>query len=155
MYPSYQSYFVVVQSISCVQLFVTPWTAVLGSSVLHYLPEFAQTHVHWAGDDIQSSFLLSPPFPPLINVSHHHGLFQWVSSSHQMAKVVEFQLQASILPMNIQNWFPLGLTGLISLLSRGLSRVFSSTTIQKHQFYGTQPSLRSNSHICTWLLAKP
>ena len=154
MYPLYQSYFVVVQLISCVGLFVTPWTAGLGSSVLHYLPEFAQTHVHWVGDYIQS-FPLSPSFPPLINVSQHHGLFQWVSSSHQVAKVVEFQLQASILPMNIQNWFPLGLTGLISLLSRGLSRVFSSTTIQKHQFFGTQPSLWSNSHICTWLLAKP
>ena len=52
-------------------------------------------------------------------------------------------------------WFPLGLTDLISLLSKGLSRDFSSTTIQKHQFFSTQPSLRSNSHICTWLLEKP
>ena len=58
----------------------------------------------------------------------------------------------SALPMNIQGWFPLGLTGLISLLSKGLSRVFFSTTIQKHQFFGTQPSLWSNSQICTWLL---
>ena len=98
MHPSYQSCFVVVQSISCVQLFVTPPTAVLGSSVPHYLPEFAQTHVHWVGDDIQSSFPLSPPFPPHLNVSQYHGLFQWVSSSHQVAKVVEFQLQVSILP---------------------------------------------------------
>ena len=58
------------------------------------------------------------------------------------------------LPMNIQGWFPLGLTGLISLQSRGFSRVFSSTTIWKCQFFGAQPSLRFNSHICTWLLAK-
>ena len=58
---------------------------------------------------------------------------------------------ASILLMNIQDWFPLGLTGLISLQSKGLSRVFSNTTVQKHQFSGTQPSLWSNSHICTWL----
>ena len=57
--------------------------------------------------------------------------------------------------MNIQCWFPLGLTGLISLQSMGISRVFSSTTIQKHQFFGAQPSLWSNSHIHTWLLEKP
>ena len=56
--------------------------------------------------------------------------------------------------MNIQNWIPLGLTGLISLQSKGLSRVFSSTKIWKHQFFGTQPSLCCNSHICTWLLHK-
>jgi len=62
---------------------------------------------------------------------------------------------ASVLSMNIQSWFPLGFTDLISLVSKGLSRVFSNTTVQKHQFFGTQPSLWSNSHICTWLLEKP
>ena len=62
---------------------------------------------------------------------------------------------APVLPMNIQGWFPLGLTGLISLQSKGISRVFSNTTVQKHQFFGTQPSLWSNSHIYTWLLEKP
>ena len=62
---------------------------------------------------------------------------------------------ASVLPMNIQDWFPLGLTGLISLQSKGLSRVFSSITVQKHQFFGTQPSSQSNSHIHTWPLEKP
>ena len=62
---------------------------------------------------------------------------------------------ASVLPMNIQGWFPLGLTSWISLLSKGLSRVFSNTTIQKHQFFSTQPFLWSNSHIHTWLLEKP
>ena len=62
---------------------------------------------------------------------------------------------ASVLPMNIQDWFPLGWTGLISLRFKGLSRVFSNTTVQKRQFFGTQPSLRSNSHIHTWLLEKP
>ena len=61
----------------------------------------------------------------------------------------------SVLPMNIQDWFPVGLTGLISLLSKGLSRVFSNIIIQKHQFFNTQPSLWSNSHIHTWLLEKP
>ena len=62
---------------------------------------------------------------------------------------------ASILPMNIQGCFPLSMTGLISLLSKGLPRVFSSTTIQKHQFFSTQPSLWSNSHICTCPREKP
>ena len=62
---------------------------------------------------------------------------------------------ASVLPMNIQGWFPLGLCGLISLQSKGLSRVFSNTIVQKHQFFGAQPSLWSNSHIHTWLLEKP
>ena len=61
---------------------------------------------------------------------------------------------AFVLPMNIQGWFPLGLAGLISLLSKGLSGVFSSTTVWKHQFFSTQPSLWSISHICTWLLKK-
>ena len=61
----------------------------------------------------------------------------------------------SVLPMNIQDWFPLGLNGLISLKSKGLSRVFSNTTIQKHQFFSAQLSLWSNSHIHTWLLEKP
>ena len=61
---------------------------------------------------------------------------------------------ASVLPMNIQDWFPLGLTGLI-LLSKGLSRVFSNTTVAKYQFFGAQLSLWSNSHIHTWLLEKP
>ena len=64
-------------------------------------------------------------------------------------------VSASVLLMNIQGRFPSGLTGLIFLLSKGLSRVFSNTTVQKHQFFGAQPSLWSNSHICTWLLEKP
>ena len=62
---------------------------------------------------------------------------------------------ASVLPMNIQGWFPLGLTGWISLQSKELSRVFSNTTVQKHQFFGAQPSLWSSSHIRTWPLEKP
>ena len=66
----------------------------------------------------------------------------------------KFGVSASVLPMDIQGWLPLGLTGLISLLSKGLSRVFSSTTVWKHQFFGTQPSLWSNSLIHTWLLGK-
>ena len=62
---------------------------------------------------------------------------------------------ASVLPKNTQDWFPIGWTGWISLQSKGLSRVFSNTTVQKYQFFGAQPSSQSNSHIHTWLLEKP
>ena len=90
----------------------------------------AQTHVHKVGDAIEPSHPLLSPSSPTFNLSQHQGLFQWVSSSHQVAKVLEFQASASVLPMNIQDWFPLGWTGLISLQSKGLSRVFSNTMIQ-------------------------
>ena len=125
-----------------------------GLPVHHQLLELAQTHVHQVSDVIQPSHSLSSPSPPTFNLSQHQGLFQWVSSSHQVAKVLEFQLQPSVLPMNIQQWFPLGWTGLISLQSKGLSRVFSNTTIQKHRFFSAQLSLWSNSHIHTRLLEK-
>ena len=78
--------------------------------------------------------------------------FSWFFASGGQSTVAS--ASTSVLPMNIQGWLLLGLTGLISLLSTGLSRVFSSTTIQKHQFFGVQPSSWSNSHICTWLLEK-
>ena len=64
-----------------------------GLLVHHQLPEFTQIHVHWVGNAIQSSYPLSSPSPPALNLSQHQGLFQWVSSSHQVAKVLEFQLQ--------------------------------------------------------------
>ena len=82
------------------------------------------------------------PSPPALNSSQHQGLFQWVSC-HQLAKVLGASASASVFPMNIQGWFPLGLTGLISFLSKGLSRVFFLTTAQKHHFFGAQPSLWS------------
>ena len=125
-----------------------------GFPVLYHLLEFAQTHAHWVDDAIQPSHPLSSPSPPAFNLSQHQGLFQWVGSSHQVAKVLELKLQHQSFQW-IQCWFPLGLTGLISLLSKGLSRVFSSNTVQKHQFFGTQLSLWSSSDIHTWLLEKP
>ena len=83
-----------VQSLSHVPLFATPWTAATpGLPVHHQLPESTQTHVHWVGDAIQPSHPLSSPSPPVFNLSQHQGLFKWVSSSHQVAKVLEFQLQ--------------------------------------------------------------
>ena len=127
-----------------------------GFPVLHCLPEFAQTHVHGVNDAIQPSHPLLSPSPPALNHSQHQGLFQWVSSLYQIAKVLELQHQSEYhIPVNIQGWFPLGFTGFISLLSKELSRVLSSTRGWKHQFFGAQPSLWSNSHIHTWLLKRP
>jgi len=74
------------------------------------LPEFKQTHVHWVGDAIQPSHPLSSPSPPTFNLSQHQGLFKWVSLSHQVAKELEFSASTSVLPMNIQDWSPLGWT---------------------------------------------
>ena len=121
--------------------------------VHHQLPEFTQTHVHWVGDAIQLSHPLSSPSPPAFNLSQHQGLFQWVSSSHQVARV-GVSASISVLQMNTQDWFPLWWTSWISLQSKGLSRVFSITTVQKHQFFGSQLSLWSKSHIHTWPLEK-
>ena len=109
-----------------------------GFPVSHQLPELAQTHVHWVGDAIHQSHPLLPPSNPAFNLSQHHGLFKWVSFSHHVAKILEFQLQHQSFRWTF-NWFPLGLSGLISLLSKRLSRVFSNTTVQKHQFFGAQP----------------
>ena len=125
-----------------------------GFPVHYQLPELTQTHVHWLGDAIQPSHPLSSPSPPAFNISQHQGIFQWVSSSHQVAKVFWVSASASVFPMNTQDWFPLGWTGLI-LQSKRFSRVFSNDIVQKHQFFGTQPFLESNSHIHPWLLDKP
>ena len=80
------------------------------------------------------------PSPPALNLSQHQGLFKWVSSSHQVAKVLEFQLQHHSLQWTPKT-SPLGWTGWISLQSKGLSRVFSNTTVEKHQFVSAQLSL--------------
>ena len=120
--------------------------------VLHYLLEFAQTHVHHVCDTIQPSHpvlpLLLPPFP----ASGSIPMSQFLASSGQSIGALA---SASVLPMNIQSWFPLGQTGLISLQFKGPSRVFSNTTVRKHQFFSSQPFLWFNSHIHTWLLEKP
>ena len=82
------------------------------------------------------------------------GAFQMSQFFPSGGQSIGVSASASVLPMNIQDWFPLGWTGWIALLSKGLSRVFSNTTVQKHQFFGAQLSLWSNFHIHTWLLEK-
>ena len=116
-----------------------------GFPVLPHLPELAQTHVHRVSDATQLSYSLSSPSPPALNLSQASGSFpmsQFFPSGGQSSAA-----SASVLPVNIQDWFPLELTGFISVLSKGFSSVFSSTTIWKRQFFGTQPS---NSHKHTY-----
>jgi len=101
-----------------------------GLPVHHQLLEFTQTHVHRVSDAIQPSHPLSSSSPPAPSPSQHQSLFQWVNSLHEVAKVLGVSASASVLPMNSQDWFPLEWTGWISLQSKGLSRIFSNTTVQ-------------------------
>ena len=148
----YKTTLVVVLSLSRFQLFNSMVCSTPGFPVLHHLWELAQTNVHWDSDAIEPSHPLSFPSPPPFPASGYFLLSCLFTSGGQS---IGASSSASVPPMNIQDWFPLGLTGLISLQSKGLSRVFSNTTVQKHQFFGAQLSLWSNSHIHTWLLEKP
>ena len=125
-----------------------------GFPVHHQLPEFTQTHVQWIGDAIQPSHLLLSPSPPAFNLYQHQGLFKWVSSSHQVATYWSFSFNIS--PSNEHS-------GLLSFRMDWLDLIAIQGTLksllqhhsQKHQFFGTQLSLESNSHIHTWPLEKP
>ena len=140
---------VVVQSLSHVWIFVTPGIAAYQAS-LSFTVSWGLLKLTSTDSVMPSHHLILCPqsFPA-------SGSFpmSWLFVSGGWS--IGTSASASVLPMNIQDWFPLGLAGLLSWLSKGLSRVFSSTTIQKHQFLSTQPSLCSNSHIHTWLLEKP
>ena len=167
-----------VQSLSRVRLFATLDCSTRGFPVYHQLPGLSKpimsidgdaiqaSHllsspsppafnlVHWFCDAIQPSHLLSSPSPPAFNCSQHQGLFKWVTSLHQVVKL-GVSVSTSVLPMNTQDWSPLEWSSWISLKSKGLSRVFSNTTVQKHQFFGAQLSSQSISHIHTWPQEKP
>ena len=125
-----------------------------GFSVLYYLLEFVQTHVYWVDDAIRSSHPCCPLFllPSIFPSIRVFSLSQLLTSGEPS---IGASASAKFLPMNIYGWFSLGVTGLIFLLSKGLSRVFSSTTVLKIQYSDAQPSSWSNSHIHTWLLEKP
>ena len=94
-------------------------------------------------------FSSCPQFFPASGSFPRSQFFAWGGQSTGVSALT------SVLPMNTQDWSPVGWTGWISLQSRGLSRVFSNTTVQKHQFFGAQPSSQFNSHIHTWPLEKP
>ena len=144
-----------VQSLSRAQLFVTPWIAACQaslsitnsrSSLKPMSIESVMPSSHLSSVVPFSSWPQSLPASESFPVSQ---LFTWGGQS------IGISASVSVLPMNTQDWSPLGWTGWISLQSKGLSRVFSNTTVQKHQFFSTQLSSQSNSHIHTWPLEKP
>ena len=140
------------QSLSSVQLFATPWTAACQAS-LSITKSRSLLKLTFIKSTQPSHPLLSPS-PPAFNLSQHQGLFQCVSSSHQVAKVMEFQLQNQSFQWIFRTDFLYnGLVG--SPCSPRDSQESSNTTIQKHQFFSIQLSSLSNSHIHAWLLEKP
>ena len=125
-----------------------------GLPVHHQPPEFTQTHVHRVSDAIQPShsvvpFSSCPQSLPASESFPMSQLFTWRSQSTGVSAL------ASFIPKKFQGWSPSEWTGWIFLQSKGLSRVFSNTTGQKHQFFSAQPSSQSNSHIHTWPQEKP
>ena len=120
----------------------------------HQLPEFTQTHVHWVSDAIQPSHPVVPfsSCPQSLPASESFPMSQLFTWGGQSTGILAL---ASFLPKKSQGWSPSQWTGWISLQSKGFSRVFSNTTVQKHQFFGAQLSSQSNSHIHTWPLEKP
>ena len=144
-----------VQSHSPVELFVIPWTAAHQASLsitnswsllklMFIEPVMPSNHLIFC-----CPLLLPPSIFPSIRVFSNESVLhiRWQSTG--------VSVSTSVLPMNTQDWSPLRWTGWISLQSKGLSRVFSNTTVQKHRFFGAQLSLQSNFHIHTWLLEKP
>ena len=148
------SIFSSVQFLSHVQFFATPWTTVRQASL-----SITNSRVHsgshplssWCHPAISSSVV---PFscPQSVPASQSFPMSQLFAWGGQR---IEISALASVLPMITQDWSPLGWAGWISLQSKGLSRVFANTTVQKHQFFGTQLSSQSTSHIHTWPLEKP
>ena len=144
-----------VQSLICVRLFATPWTAACQASL-----SITNSGVYsnscpssqWCHPAISSSVVPFSSCPQSLPASGSFPMSQLFTSSGQSIGV---SASASVLAMNTQDWSPLGWTGGISLQSKRLSRVFSNTTVQKHQFFGAQLSSQSNSHIHTWPLEKP
>ena len=151
----FSSNIIVVQLLSCVQLVVTPWTAAHQASLSFVITWSSLKLVSTESMMPVNPFILCHLFLLLPSIFPNIRVFPNESIITSGGQNIGASASASVLPMNIQGWFPLGLTGLISLLSKGFSRAFSSTTAQKHQFFSTQPSLWSNSHIHTWLPEKP
>ena len=144
-----------VHSLCCVWLFATPWTVACQASLSITNSQSLLKLISIESMMPSNHFILCRPLLLLPSIFSSIRVFsndQFFTSGGQ---IIGVSASESVLPMNIQDWYPLGSTGWISLQSRGLSRVFFDTTVQKHQFFGAQLSLQSNSHIHTWLLEKP
>ena len=149
-------FFSSVQLLSRVRLFVTPWIAARQASLSITNSQsslkltFIESVIPFSHLILCRPLLLLPPIPPSIRVFSNESTLPM-----RWPKYWSFSALASFLPKNTQDWSPSEWTGWISLQSKGLSRVFSNTTVQKHQFFGAQLSSQSNSHIHTWPLEKP
>ena len=144
-----------VQSLRCVPLFATPLTAAVRPPCPSPTPGVYSNSCPlnwWCHLTISSSVILFSSCPQSFPASGSFSISQLFASGGQSIGV---SASASVPPMNTQDWSPLGWTGWISLQSKGLSRVFSDTTLQKHWFFGAQLSSQSNFHIHTWPLEKP
>ena len=139
-----------VQSLSCVRLFVIPWTAVARPHCPSPTPGAYSNSCPlswWCHPTISSSVI---PFSFHLQSFPASGSFPMNQFFQSGGQSIGISASASVLPMNIQDWFPLGWTDWISLQSKRLSRVFSNTRVQRFQFFGAQPSSQSNSHIHAW-----
>ena len=123
-------------------------------SCLSPSPRVCRVHVHWISEAIHPSISSSAALFSFFQSFSASGSFPMSRLFLSGGQSTGASTSASVLPMSIQGWFPLILTGLISLQSKELSRTLFSTTVWKHQFFRTEPSLWSNFHICTWLLEK-
>ena len=145
---------IVVQLLSRVWLFVTPWTASQKASLSITNSQSLLKLVSIESVMPSNHLILYHPLLLLLSIFPSIRIFSNESVLYIGGQSIGASASASVFPMNIQGWFSLELTCLISLLSKGLSRVLCNVTVQKHQFFITQPSLWSNSHIHTWLLEK-
>ena len=147
--------FFVVQLPTGVSLFAAPWTtacqASLSLTISRSLPKFMSL-CQWCYQAISSSDVLVSFCPQSFSASETFVVSRLLPSDDQNTGV---PASTSVLPMSIQGWFPLSLTGFISLQSKWLSGVFSNTTVQRHQFFDILPSLWSSSHNRTWPLGRP
>ena len=142
------SFFIIVavQSLSHVRLFVTPWTAALQASLSFTISQSLLKFMSIESVVPSNHLILCHPLLLLPSIFPSMRIFSKESALCISWPKYWSLASASVLPINIQDWFPSGLTDWISLQSKGLSRIFSNTTFQKHQFLGTQPSSQSNSH---------
>ena len=144
-----------VQLLSRVRLFAAPWTAACQASLSITNSQSSPKLMSIKSVMPSKHLILCCPLLLLPSIFPSIRSFQMSQCFSSGGQSIGVSASASVLPMNIQDWFPLWWTSWISLQSKGLSRVFSNTTVQKHQFFGTQLSLQSNFHVHTWLPEKP